>query len=235
MAYECISIDLGLEKNAVLDGHRSNSDFGIDMVHSVIPKYGKLKPWQEEATYEFLRNLLYDHKNEEFVKTIESNKWDINFRFNNGLSQNCVDLAANVKNPEMISNLISKGGNCSKSVLECIGLNFHKESLKVLVDNGSQIDQLTYWDVTALKDEIFKFIKGIIEINNQSIKGEMKSETLRKQAERKRKVKFLIEMGANPNSVDKYGNDYKILMHKNWNKEFLELHNVIEQVEKVLK
>jgi len=236
MDYACISKDLGLDQNAIFDSHHANRDLGRNMVHQPIPKYAKLKPWQNEATYDYIRMLLSQKKNDEFIDAIEEGNWDINRRFHE-LGHNCVDLAANGKNPEMIAYLISKGGDYSKSILECIGLNFHNESIECLVKHGANIDQLTYWDTTPLKEEIFNFIEGFGKIAwHEKYNVEMLSDTLRKQEKYKNNILFLLKMGANQNSLDKNGNNYKALLKDRFlDENILRERGIIEKLETILQ
>lgn len=234
MGYECISEDLNLDKEAVFKKHLALQDFGRNMVHQPISKYGKLKPWQEEATEDYLRQLLYQKRNDEFIKVVEESKWDINHRFQS-LGNNCVDLAAYGNNAEMIEYLIKRDADISKSILQCTNHKINKEAIRCLVKHGANIDQMGYWEVTALKNQIFNYVNQLSTVDRyKRDKHERLEDAINQLEEYKDKLLFYIEMGANPNSLDKYGNDFKTLLRKRWNEDYLVRHRIFEKIENLI-
>jgi len=234
MSYECIYEDLNLDTQAVFKKHMSDQNFGRNMVHSAIPKYGKLKPWQEDATEEYLRQLLYQKKNLEFIDAVEKSNWDINRRFKS-LGNNCVDLAAYGNNVEMIEYLIERGGDISKSILQCNDYYIKKDAIRCLVKHGANIDQKGYWEVTALKNEIFNYIGQLSRVERyKRDKSDRLAEANKRLEDYKDKLLFYLEMGADPNSLDKEGNDFRTLLRKRWHENYLKDNRIFEKIEELI-
>jgi len=228
------SEDLDLDKETVFKKNLELQDLGRNMVHIPLSKYGKLKPWQEEATEDYLRQLLYQKKNTEFIKAIEESKWDINHRFQS-LDRNCVDLAAYGNNIEMIEYLVRKDADISKSILQCTNHSINKGAIRCLVKHGANIDQMGYWEVTALKNQIFNYVDQLSTVNRYKRDNSERLEDATKKLEGyKDKLLFYIEMGAKPYSLDKEGNDFKTLLRKRWNEDYLIRNKIFENIENLI-
>jgi len=190
-------------------------------IHTALEKHGKFKPWQLNDTENYFSGLLQQGKNKELIAAIESEKWNINQRFPS-LDKNLADLAAYYHNTEAIEYLATKGGDLSKSILECTGYQMNKETLRSLVKNGANIDALNYWNVTPLYNEIKNFVNAILNRNSEEM------ETIGEN------IQFYLSLGADPMCCDSKKSDYKVVASKGWNQAALERHQIIEKVEKLI-
>ncbi|MDF1698374.1 MAG: hypothetical protein P1U56_21165, partial [Saprospiraceae bacterium] len=105
--------DLGELSAAQIEKNLQSNDFGLNQIHIPLPKYGKLKPWQEEAMSDYLSNLVRLKNNELLKEMINDDKFDINQRldYNN---RNLVDMAAYYGNTEMIEFLVERKADTSR-------------------------------------------------------------------------------------------------------------------------
>ena len=213
----------------------AREEFGTNMIHKALEKYGKHKPWQLEATEDYFRRLFYQKQNEQIKDEIESNAWDINLRFPS-LDNNLVDIAANTNNPEMINWLIEKGADYSGSITLCLG-NQKKEAMECLIGHGVSIDFFGRYGTTPLRDEMINYIQAYkLRIDYQQQRRMQQYErTTERMVRHKDTVLFYLAMGANPHICDKEGNDYKAVLRKLYIPRILEKYNIIEVAEKLIE
>jgi len=237
MGYECIYKDLGLDKKKVFEEMLERRHIGENIVHKPLDKYGKFKPWQLNATSDYLSKLLREKNNKKIIEEIESKRLDINMRFPR-LDKNLVDKAAYSNNVEILEYLIERGGDFSNSILQCINNGyFHPESIKLLVDKGASIDATYgYWGQTPLYSQIRNFTQVVVNKEEHRKKRREKSyeravEELKMTKER---ILFYLELGANPNKLDKEGKTYKDVVQSSWAEHIIEKHQILEQVEELI-
>lgn len=233
--YNGVYNDLGEQATSFREFNIRQREFGENKVHTPIPKYEKFKPWQLNSTSEYFENLLREKKNKKIIDEIENNQWDINLRFPS-LDKNLVDISAYLNNIEVLGILIEKGGDYSKSILQCINYGFYRpESIKLLVSKGASIDTYGYWNKTPLCNELENFIRVIVrkeEYKNEDQKRYDKA--IEEYKLHKKKIQFYLELGANPNHLDKDKKTYEDIVKNSWAEHVLEKYNIIGQVENLL-
>lgn len=221
LGFDVINKDLGNVGPVDYDKLVEESKFGSVMVHKPLGQYGKFKPWQLDSTEDYFSKLLNNKENYKLIEEIKSNNWDINLRFPS-LNKNLVDLAAYSNNIEAIEYLITKGADFSKSILECTDYYIKKEAIKCLVSHGANVDELNYWDVTPLHNEILNYVEVLIYKKEEEIE------------EYKDKLQFYVSVGSNPMSCDKENNDYKSVLRKRWNDKYLIEKDIFRKVEELI-
>ncbi len=236
MGYEGIAKDEGYDLEKAKAKFKGRDEFGINMVHQPIEKYGKFKTWQIDETEEYFRNLLYQKKNEQIKNEIKASGWDINFRFPS-LDINLVDVAAYANNPEMINWLIEQGADYSQSIKQCIGY-LKKDAVECLVGHGVSVD---YTDsrrtTTPLLNNILSFVQNYRYRIDYKQQGRMQQyeRSTKAMVLHKDSVLFYLAMGANPSACNKEGHDYKTVLRKKYIPRILEKYNIIEEVEKLIE
>lgn len=221
LGFDDINKDLGNVGPIDYDKLVEESKFGSDMVHKPLKQYGKFKPWQLDSTEDYFSKLLRNKENNKLIEEIKSNNWDINLRFPS-LNKNLVDLAAYSNNIEAIEYLISKGADFSKSILECTDYYIKKEAIKCLVSHGANVDELNYWDVTPLHNEILNYAGALSNKKEEEIEAY------------KDKLQFYVSVGSNPMSCDKENNDYKSVLRKRWSENYLIENDIFRKVEELI-
>jgi hypothetical protein len=235
MGYECIYKDLGLDETKVFEDMLEQRHIGENVVHKSLEKFGKFKPWQLTSTEDYFSKLLRERKNQQLIDELETNKWDINIRFPL-LNKNLVDIAAYSNNVEMLDYLINKGGDYSNSILQCISYGFyHPESIRFLVSKGASIDTHGYWGKTPLCNELENFVRVVFGKEEYRNKDQKRYEKAIEDYEmHKQKILFYLKLGANPNLLDKEGNNYKGYVSKLWNENYISKFKVVEQIEELI-
>lgn len=235
MGYECISKDLGLDEKEVFEKMLEQRQIGENIVHKPLEKYGKFKPWQLNATGDYFGKLLSERKNDKIINEIESNQWDINLRFPS-LNKNLVDKAAYSNNVEILEYLIHKGGDFSNSILQCISYGFyHPESIKFLVSKGASIDTFGFWGKTPLCYELENFARVVVRKEEYKNKDAKRYERAIEEYEtHKNRIQLYLELGANPNKLDKMGKTYKDVVNSSWAEHIIQKFQVHKQVEELI-
>jgi hypothetical protein len=231
MSYQCIADDLGMDKGKAWEDILAQQEEGKHMVHVPLSKYGKFKPWQQEATEEYFRTLLRKQENEKLIEILKESNWDVNYRFVE-LDKNLVDLAAYANNVEMTQYLIDKGGDFSRSMRECTDFYIKKEVIALLVQNGANVDILNNWGVTPLHNELHHYARAVQnKSKHEGIDPKRFEQELEKENEHRERVLFYLKMGANPYFCDKEGHNYEEVLLKRWNATFLQESGLLEKVE----
>ena len=234
MSYECIYKDLGLDETKVYESFRESSKFGSNMVHMPIEKYGKFKPWQLDSTEEYFNKLLRNKENLKLRDEIESNNWDINIRFN-VTEKNLVDIAAYANNSEMIDYLIKKGGDFSRSMLQCTDTySIKKDAIETLIKNGASIDVMGYWGVTPLHNAIMNYA-GLLTGKRSAENPDIETAAFKKLDAAKEIVSYYLSLGANPKNLDGENSDYKMILRKRWSSEYLEVNRIEDHITELIR
>lgn len=233
-SYAGIYEDLGDEQEEMIEVIGRRRDFGKDMIHMPLKKYGKYKPWQLEATEDYFRKLLRNQENDKLVEDIEKSNWNINYRFPD-TKDNLIDLATGSSNLEMMEYLIANGADFSKSLHKCIGFYLKENALKCLLKHGVNIDTLGRGGYTVLFEEIKGFGNALVYRNSNFEKDTRHFEQAIKKIQwHKNKILFYLSLGADPNKCNQQGDDYRTLLAREWNIERLRRNNVFEEIEKIL-
>lgn len=225
--------DLGDQKDEFRNFNIQHQDFGTNQVHQPIPKYGKHKPWQLDATVEYLENLIRAKKNEEFISEFSKSKLDVNYRFP-FVDRSVIEIAVTHKNINVIDHLIKQGANASNSLIKCTYRDsFDLDTINCLLANGVSIDTITNNGMTPLGLEVKNYIWYISSLRHYKI-GDRRIESALKEIENaKEKIKFYIGNGANPYQIDKNGNSYKSILLKDNNQEQLKKYKAYTELEKI--
>lgn len=235
MTYECVYKDLGVQQDEIFKVMLANRDFGVNKIHRVLEPFGKFKPWQLEATKDYIGKLLRDKANKQLIEEIESNNWVINYQFP-PLNKNLADLAANANNVEILGYLIDKGTDFSQSMIQCTNYYIKKEAIECLVKHGANVDEFIYQGVNAFHNELMNFANARRDQINYSGKDEKRLEKATESlAKHKANLEFFLSMGANPNCCDQQGNDYKQVLRKRYKEDYLIKNGILEQIEQVIQ
>lgn len=231
--YECIIKDQKRSGKAYWTHVHENAKLGTGMVHKPLSKYGMLKPWQDEATEDYFRELIRTEENESLKTEIKVNNWDINYRFQS-TGNNLVDLATFYEKHKLVSYLIDKGADISRSIRECVGNENSAILMKILCKSGASIDTLGYWNRTLLYDEIHKYIESKQRAYSQF--GSRKDRLIGKKEMKtaKGQIKFYIGLGANPLNCDNKGNDYMTLLRKRFSEDYMNRHNALNDIKRMI-
>jgi hypothetical protein len=235
MGYQCIADELGIDTSKESKEMAELRLFGENIVHKPLEKYGKYKPWQLNSTEAYFGKLLREKQNKRLMDEIEATKYDINIRTPE-LDKNLVDMAAYFNNEEMLDYLIKKGGDYSNSIIQCTIKGFyHPACIKTLVDNGASIDTFQEWGNTPLGYELQYFVRVIISKEKyKNTDQKIYKKTMEEYEQHKQKIRFFIELGANPKALDKKGTNYIDMILTLWSEESIKKYKIIEQVEELI-
>jgi len=233
--YRGVYEDLGEKGIAFRNFNIERRDYGENQIHKPISKYGKFKPWQLNATSEYFDQLFREKKNQKLIDEIETNQWDVNLRFPS-LKKNLVDKAAYMNNVEVLDYLIERGGDYSESILQCINYGFYRpEAIKFLVAKGASIDTRGYWGKTPLCNVIENFARIVVRKEEYKNKDKRRYErAMEEYEELKKEIRFYLELGADPNLLDKEENTYVEIVERSWAEHIIKEYRVLEQVEEVI-
>lgn len=188
-------------------------EFGKNQIQQVLPKYGKFKPWQLEATREYLDHLLWKEEHETLIKIIDNNEWDYNYKFADD-DRSLIDFAIQRQNLEIVKHLIGKGADFSKSY---IGYTGKKDVVRLIVKNGGNIDNFAVNGKTPFANEVLNFGWVMLRLTSTSKMDSVNyNEALNHVKEAEDRLSFYLEMGANPNNCDGKGGDYKSMIGGRW-------------------
>lgn len=171
------------------------------------PKYNKIKPSQKFANDTFEHSLISGGYNKEFIRLVEEGEIDINGKWE---SQNKTFLEASCwfNNNELVEFLLKKGANIRYSIHQCVGLNSNPEALKMILQNGGDINQQDLGGKTILfikSQELAKFYD--FKAQRRKYKNGNLEEYDKKIEELKEEIKQLIKKGCNPIIKNSYGFD----------------------------
>jgi len=233
--YSEIYNDLGDERDKFRDFNIAHQEFGKNQVHQPIPKYGKHKPWQLDVTEEYLENLIRANKVEEFISEFKKSNIDVNFRFP-FIDRSLIEIAVYNNNTDIINYLIENGAQAESSLIKCTYRNsFNSDTINCLIKNGISIDTITYEGMTPLGLEVKNFIWRIGSLIHYK-EGDSRIESTNTEiGKSKERIQFYIDIGANPNKIDKDGNNYESILTKYHNQEHLKKHNAYYELDKIIK
>ena len=231
MDYGGVYKDLGETAKNFIQVNKTKRAFGENQIHKVLPKYKKFKPWQLEATREYLSNLLRRKENETLIKIIDNNDWDYNYQFSYD-NRSFIDFAINYGNLEIVKHLIGKGADFSKSILSCGGI---KEVVKLVVENGGNIDTLAVNGKTPFGNEVLNYGFVMLRLTSISEKDTVRYRpALNHVKEAEHRLSFYLEMGANPNDCDGQGGDFKSIIGGRWSRNIELLGKIFGGLEEMI-
>ena len=135
----------------------------------------------------------------------------------------------------MIDYLIHKGGDFSRSMLQCTDTySIKKDAIETLVKNGASIDVLGYWGVTPLHNAILNYA-GLLAGKKSSENLDIETEALKKIDNAKEIVSYYLSLGANPNKLDGEDSDYKKILRKRWSSEYLKIHLIEDHISELIR
>jgi len=170
-------------------------------------KYNKIKPSQKFANETFEHSLISGGFNKEFMRLVEEGEININGKWE---SQNKTFLEASCwfNNNELVEFLLKKGANIRYSIHQCVGLNSNPEALKMILQNGGDINQQDLGGKTILfikSQELAKYYD--FKAQRRKYNNGNLEEYDEKIEKLKEEIKQLINKGCNPSIKNSYGFD----------------------------
>lgn len=234
MDYGNLYEDLGERTKIFIEKNKLENEFEKPQMQKVLLKYGKYKPWQKELLVEYLSKLLWTKENEKLKEIIQSGDYDVNHRIDYN-DRNLVDLAAHYGNLEMIEYAISRGGDFSKAMLYCSGAYLKKEVVECLVKHGASVDVLHWRGETALYQSIRSCSSAMFSMKRNKNRDVNTYDKAVKELEvQKDSIQFYLSMGANPNSINRDGDDFKTVLKEMWKVVPDEGNRIIKEIEKLI-
>lgn len=204
--------------------------------YSINNKFGKNKPWKNEANEYFIKKLIRDGLNEEIFNLIEQDFITKNERIGTGYAT-LMEYAASYGNIAVLEYLISRNWEFGRSISFCCYEQFKEETIQFLAENDADIDIISPSGKTSLYNEIYNFIdsNGKYSYNKKYEKDQLAEINLKDILKFKNNIIFLLKLGANPYSCDIEGNDYKAILGKVYDIKNLELSEFFIELEKTVE
>ncbi len=226
--------DLGERAKIFIEKNKIENEFQAPQMQKVIPKYGKYKPWQKELLGDYLSKLLRKKDNEKLKEIISSGEFDVNHRID-FYNRNLVDLAAHYGNLEMIEYAISRGGDFSRAMLYCTGPHLKKDVVECLVKYGASVDILHWRGETALYQSITSCSSAMFSAKRNKDRDENAYHKAVYELEKQKdSIQFYLSMGANPNSINANGDDFKTVLRTMWKAGYEEGNRIIKEIEEYI-
>jgi hypothetical protein len=234
MDYINLYKDLGERAKIFIEINKIENEFQAPQMQKVLPKYGKYKPWQKELLVEYLSKLLRTKENEKLKEIISRGEYKVKHRID-FYNRNLVDLAAHYGNIEMIEYAISKGGDFSRAMLYCSGTHLKKDVVECLVKHGASVDILHWRGETALNQAITKCSSAMFSAKRNKDRDENTyNKAVYELEKQKDRIQFYLSMGANPNSINTNGDDFKTVLKKMWEAAYEEGNRIIKEIEELI-
>ena len=234
MDYINLYKDLGERAKIFIEINKIENEFQAHQMQKVLPKYGKYKPWQKELLVEYLSKLLRTKDNEKLKEIISRGEYDVNHRID-FYNRNLVDLAAHYGNIEMIEYAISRGGDFSRAMLYCSGTYLKKDVVKCLVKHGASVDILHWRGETALHQSITSCSSAMFSAKRNKDRDENTyNKAVYELEKQKDRIQFYLSLGANPNSINTNGDDFKTVLKKMWEAAYEEGNRIIKEIEELI-
>jgi len=204
--YDAIIKDMGGISDEEYQQNVERNTYGENMIHIPHSKYGKLKPWQIEATGSQLTRLLKDEANNQLIiDMIESGDLDMNIAISSYWGHGLMSLAVFQSNFSMIEYLIRNGQKIGKNILRYTGRSFDETKLEKLIELGGNIDELhDRTKTTSLMIEVNEYFKCHRDYFNSR---DPKPEDKTKMEQSEERIKSLIKLGADPTNCNGKGQD----------------------------
>lgn len=132
--YEWYLEILGADEESLENCRRANNVhiYGKCMYFYPHPKYNQLKPTQEHANELYPSSLIYENKNEEFIKAVENNVFNINI----GTHGSLLGVACRSNNEVLFKYILSKEPININDALTNLAYNTNKYLLNDLLTYG---------------------------------------------------------------------------------------------------
>lgn len=235
MDYINLYKDLGERAKIFIEKNIIENEFQAPQFQKVLPKYGKYKPWQKELLVDYLAKIFRSKENEKLKEIILSGEYNVNHRIDS-YNRNLVDLAAHYDNIEMMEYTISRGGDFSRAMLYCSGQYLKKDVVECLVKHGASVDILHWRGETALNQSITKCSSAIFKVKRNNDSNAYHYDKAEKELEvQKNRIQFYLSMGANPNSINTHGDDFKTVLKNMWKAvSYEEGNRIINEIEELI-
>lgn len=204
--YDAIVKDMGGISDEEYQQNVERNSYGENMIHIPHPKYGKLKPWQLDATGSQLTRLLKDESNNQsIIEMIESGNLDVDIAISSYWGHGLMSLAVFQSNFSMIEYLLNNGQNIGKNIHRYTGRSFDEAKLEKLVELGGNIDELhDRTKTTSLMIEVNEYFK----MHRNYIKSkDPKPEDKDKMKQSEGRIKSFIKLGADLTNCNEIGQD----------------------------
>lgn len=226
--------DLGETAASFRDFNISHQRFRENEIHKALPKYGKHKPWQLDVSTEYFEKLLRQGKNEEIVQEVEDKNWDPNLR-GPLMDRSLIDMAAYTHNVDILEYLLENKEIQQSTLEKCMQrIVFHPGVIECLMKHGQSIDTLSGWGYTPLGHAIKSYISAFQRSLHYAEKDEGHKHMKDEMKLHEERIRFYVSVGADPEHVDRDGNDYKTVLTKTNSPNFLKKNNVISHVENII-
>jgi len=184
--------------------------------YEINEKYGKNKPWKQEANWKYISGLIKNENDEELITLIEQGKIKADEKLG---YLTITEYAASQGKYEILKYLISKGWDLGKS----IPCSLHSlETIEFLLKNNANIDELNHEGVSSLYNEIYKYSMAKDNYRFQNNRDERRALIhIAEMEKHKSMIISLLKFGANPHSCDMENRNYKQLLLKRWNEDYL--------------
>ena len=217
------------ERQANVILHKS----GEGLLHIAHEKYNKLKPWQIDVNGSYLSKLMHDDsKNDEVIAYIERGELDINIPINSYWGEGLIELADHAKNDFLLNYLLDNGAEVGRLFLKYANDRFDSEKLDYFLSKGADIDAYNFYGRTTLYEDINQYCSAHIRtytVRDKASKVQFKE----KMKKRKAQIRYLIEKGANPESCNVEGEDYRTILTRTWG-SYKDDYNSIDEVDKII-
>lgn len=193
-------------------------------------KFGKNKPWKQEANWKYIKYLINSENNKELITLIDQGKISPKEKMD---CLTMIEYAANQGKYEILKYFISRGWDLGKSI-PCSLHNL--ETLEFLLNNNANIDELNHKGVTSLFSEIYKFSNSKqnyefqINIDDSKILA-----NLEEMEYHKSQIIRLLKLGADPYNCDIQNRSYKDLLLQSWNEDFLNISGIFKELDAIIQ
>lgn len=202
----------------------------MNKFYEIDEKFGKNKPWKQEANWNYIRCLINSENNRELITLIDQGKIKTNEKMD---CLTITEYAASVGKHEILKYFISKGWDLGKSIPSSL---HNLETLEFLLKNNANIDELNHNGVTSLFSEIYKFSIAKQNFEFQIDRDERRILVHLEEMERHKSLIIqLLKFGADPYNFDMQNRSYKELLLKSWNEEFLNISGIFKELNEIIQ
>jgi hypothetical protein len=157
------------------------------------PKYGKLKPSQEDANKGYEYHLIERGYNEEFISLIESGQRTVNDD-TGWISMTFLERACQFQNKTIIRYILSKNPISIKNCIQSVATWRDEELLNMFLKKGAHIDEANNVGETALSRQVSLLMSCY---QHKSTEAQI--------SECKQTIEWLLAKGADPFKTNSHG------------------------------
>ncbi len=201
-----------------------------NIFYDINAKFGKNKPWKQEANWNYITSLIKNDNDKELITLIEQGKIKKDEKLG---YLKITEYAASQSKHEILKYLISKGWDLGKSIPLSI---YNLETLEFLLKNNANIDELNHEAFTSLYSEIDKFSMAKNNYNFQKNRDERRTLIhLEEMEKHKEMIISLLKLGADPHNCDLEHRNYKQLLLKRWNEDYLNSSGIFTELNAIIQ